>query len=63
MAMFYSDPVTYGQSLKILTNQYLNIYNSNKENKKPNARWDFPVPAGPLIIVILLFIRLSATIA
>lgn len=31
MAMFYSDPVTYGQSLKILTNQYLNIYNSNKE--------------------------------
>lgn len=31
MAYFYSNPIEYGKKLKILTNQYLNIYNMNNE--------------------------------
>ena len=31
MANFYSNPVDYGKKINILTNQYLNIYNSNNE--------------------------------
>jgi hypothetical protein len=29
MAEFYSDSKTYGKKLQILTNQYLNIYNTD----------------------------------